>query len=204
MQTIISVIYTICGILYTALAGKGRVICYTFGITATCCYSYLAYDNQIYGNFLLNIGYYLPMQIIGIFAWNKNLKKDKKEIIKTKLSKKERLILAGITTKLCIIMVAFLKSSNDMTPVLDGITTILSVLGMYLTVKRCIEQWLIWIIVNSLAIIMWLKVSFSNHETYSTAIVWFVYLVMGIYFYRNWRKELSDINPRQTNLEPAS
>lgn len=204
MQTIISVIYTICGITYTALAGKGRVICYLFGITATCCYSYLAYDNQIYGNFLLNTGYYLPMQIIGIFAWNKNLKKDKKEIIKTKLSKKERLILTGITTKLCIVMVAFLKSSNDMTPGLDGITTILSVLGMYLTVKRCIEQWLVWIIVNSLAIIMWLKVSLSNHETYSTAIVWSIYLIMGIYFYFQWRNELSDIHTRQTNLESAS
>ncbi len=204
MQALISLTYTICGILYTALAGKGRVICYLFGITATCCYSYLAYNNDLYGNFLLNIGYYLPMQIIGIILWNRHLKKDKKEIIKTKLSKKERLILTGITTKLCIIMVAFLKTSNDTAPILDGITTILSILGMYLTVKRCIEQWLIWIIVNSLAIMMWLKVSMSNHETYSTVIVWSVYLVMGIYFYFQWRNELSDINTRQTNLESAS
>lgn len=204
MQALISIIYTICGILYTALAGKGRVICYTFGIIATCCYSYLTYKNQVYGNFLLNMGYYLPMQIIGIFAWNRNLKKDKKEIIKTKLSKKERIILCGITIKLCIIMVAFLKSSNDMTPILDGVTTILSVVAMYLTVKRCIEQWLIWIVVNSLTIMMWLKVSINNTATYPTVLVWCIYLAMGVYFYFKWKKELSHEYTGQTNLEPAS
>ena len=101
-------------------------------------------------------------------------------------------------------MVAFLKYSNDMTPILDGITTILSVLGMYLTVKRCIEQWLIWIIVNSLTIMMWLKVSINNTATYPTVLVWCIYLAMGVYFYFKWKKELSDINTRQTNLEPAS
>lgn len=196
MQTIISVIYTICGILYTALAGKGKVICYSFGITATCCYSFLAYQNHVYGNLLLNLGYYLPMQIIGIFEWQKHLKIDKNEIIKTRLRTKERLILSAITIPILSLTIIILNFSNDTTPLLDGITTTLSILGMYLTVKRCIEQWLVWTVVNSLTIIMWLKVSLSNHETYPTAIVWFVYLVMGLYFYHSWSKELSDINSR--------
>lgn len=198
MQTLISVIYTVCGILYTALAGKGRVLCYTFGIIATCCYSFLAYQNQVYGNLLLNIGYYLPMQILGIFEWNKHLKKDKKEIIKTRLSKGVNVFI--ITGLLIFAIIGALKISNDKAPFLDGITTTLSILGMYLTVKRCIEQWIIWIIVDLLAIIMWIKLSLTNHSTYSTIIVWSVYLVLGIYFYIQWKKELSNINPRESNL----
>ena len=196
MQALISIIYTICGILYTALAGKGRVMCYTFGIIATCCYSFLAYQNHLYGNFLLNICYYLPMQILGIFEWNKHLKTDKKEIIKTKLNKENRWILLLITIFISVTTILVLKVSNDNTPILDGITTVLSILGMYLTVKRCIEQWIVWIVVNTLAIIMWIKVSLANHNTYSTIVVWSVYLILGIYFYYQWKKELSDINPR--------
>lgn len=198
MQTLISVIYTICGILYTALAGKGRVVCYTFGVIATCCYSYLAYKNQVYGNLLLNIGYYLPMQILGIFEWRKHLKKDKNEIIKTRLSKGVNVFI--ITGLLLFAIIGLLKLSNDKSPFLDGITTTLSILGMYLTVKRCIEQWIIWIIVDLLAIIMWVKLSLTNHSTYSTIIVWSVYLLMGIYFYFQWKKELSDIDSRESNF----
>lgn len=200
MQVLISLTYTICGILYTALAGNGRVICYTFGIIATCCYSYLAFTNHIYGNFLLNIGYYLPMQILGIFEWNKHLKTDKKEIIKTKLSSKERIVLSIITIPICIAAALFLKSSNDNTPMLDAIITVLSVLGMYLTVKRCIEQWLVWTIVNSAAVIMWLKLSLTNHKTYSTIIVWSIYLILGIYFYYQWKKELSNIHSGESDF----
>ena len=191
MQTAISIIYTISGILYTFIAGRGKVYCYLFGIIAACCYSYLAFQNHIFGNFLLNIGYYLPMQIIGIFEWKKHLKKDKQEIIKQNLANKERFFLGSISVIACIILVSYLSHSKETTPLLDGITTVLSILGMYLTVKRCIEQWLIWIIVNSLTIIMWIKLSLKNTQTYSTIIVWTIYLILGIYFYIQWRKELT-------------
>lgn len=191
MQTAISIIYTISGILYTFVAGRGKVYCYLFGIIATCCYSYLAFQNHIFGNFLLNIGYYLPMQIIGIFEWKKHLKKDKQEIIKQNLTNKERFFLGSISVIVCIILASYLNYSKETTPLLDGITTVLSILGMYLTVKRCIEQWIIWIIVNSLTIIMWIKLSLKNTQTYSTIIVWTIYLILGIYFYIQWRKELT-------------
>lgn len=191
MQTAISIIYTISGILYTFIAGRGKVCCYLFGIIATCCYSYLAFLNHIFGNFLLNIGYYLPMQIIGIFEWKKHLKKDKQEIIKRTLNNKELIFLGSISITACLVLVACLSHSKETTPLLDSITTVLSILGMYLTVKRCIEQWIIWIIVNSLTIIMWIKLSLKNTQTYSTIIVWTIYLILGIYFYIQWRKELT-------------
>ena len=131
------------------------------------------------------------MQIIGIFEWKKHLKKDKQEIIKQNLTNKERFFLGSISVIACIILVSYLNYSKETTPLLDGITTVLSILGMYLTVKRCIEQWLIWIIVNSLTIIMWIKLSLKNTQTYSTIIVWTIYLILGIYFYIQWRKELT-------------
>ena len=82
-DSIVAIISAICGILYTILAGKGKISCYLFGLTGTCFYSYLAFKNALFGNLLLYIGYYLPMQIIGIFQWKKHLKKSNNEIIKT-------------------------------------------------------------------------------------------------------------------------
>ena len=60
---------------------------------------------------------------------------------------------------------------------------------MYLTVKRCVEQWLIWMIVNSLSLIMWLKIVISGTMVFATVIMWSVYLVLAIYFYFKWKKE---------------
>lgn len=190
MQTAISLIYTTCAILYTILAGKGRVICFCFGIIATLCYSYITFKNHLFGNCLLNLGYYLPMQVLGVFEWNKHLKSDKNEIIKTFLPKKERKTLALITFPIVVSAIIILYFSKDKCPILDGITTVLSMLAMYLTVKRCIEQWIVWIIVNLLTIIMWLKVSLTNHSTYFTIIVWTTYFVIGVYFYYSWKKEV--------------
>ena len=81
----VAVISAFCGILYSFFAGKGKIYCYMFGLSGTFCYSWLAFDNALWGNLLLYAGYYFPMQIVGIFSWRKNLKKGELEKIHTHL-----------------------------------------------------------------------------------------------------------------------
>ena len=95
------------GLTYTILAGKGKISCFFFGLQGTLCYSYLSFENAIYGNMLLYMGYYFPMQILGIFKWKNNLKKDNNEIKKTMLSNKERFLLSFITIISTIVLVLF-------------------------------------------------------------------------------------------------
>ena len=182
------------GITYTFLAGKGNPICYLFGITGSSFYGYLAFHNALWGNLLLYMGYYIPMQVIGFFKWNSHLKKGRSEIIKTSLSKKEKIILSFITIILTIIAIIVLYYTHDKNPIIDGITTVFSLAGMYLTVKRAIEQWCIWIFVNGLSAIMWGMIAFSGEKVYSTVIMWSVYFLLGIYFYFCWKKELTQNN----------
>ena len=136
------------------------------------------------------MGYYLPMQIIGYFKWNKNLKENKQEIVKITLPKKELFILLFLLTCLTFVVYFILISVNDKHPLLDSITTVFSIGGMYLTVRRAIEQWLFWLIVNTLSLIMWIEVALSGVKVYSTIIMWTVYLFLAIYFYSCWKKEI--------------
>ena len=189
-DSIISVISAICGILYTIIAGKGKISCYFFGLLGTSFYGYLAYHNALYGNLILYMGYYFPMQILGIFQWKKHLKKSTNEIIKTKLSPKELVYLSVIGCLACFVFSMFLKTLNDTHPYIDGITTVLSILGMYMTVKRVIEQWIVWMIVNALSVYMWLNIAIQGEKVYATVIMWFVYFVLAIYFYKKWKQEL--------------
>ncbi len=189
-DSIIAIISAVCGILYTVMAGKGKITCYLFGLSGSGCYSYLAFSNALYGNLILYLCYYIPMQTLGIFKWKNNLKKETNEIVKTQLSNKDRIKLFIITSLISIMAILALDYFNDSQPIKDGITTVFSIVGMYLTVKRCIEQWLIWIVVNGLSFIMWLNAVMHGAKAYATVIMWGFYFIAAIYFYYTWKKEL--------------
>lgn len=188
----IAVISAFCGILYTVIAGKGKISCYFFGLSGSWCYVILSFGNALWGNMLLYLFYYIPMQVLGIFKWKQNLKSDTKEIVKIRLSTKIRikLIILGILGSILTSLILYY--CNDKSPVTDGISTFLSILGMYLTVRRAIEQWVVWMIVNGISALMWLNLVAHGVKTYSTVIMWSVYFILAIYFYFEWRKELKN------------
>ena len=194
----IALVSAFCGISYTIMAGKGIPACYLIGVVGSFFYSYLSFKSALWGNLLLYAGYYIPMQVLGFFRWNKHLKPDKNEIVKIRLTNHQRakLVLAGILVSCAAIII--LIYTGDKSPYIDGVTTIFSIFGMYLTVKRAIEQWVVWIIVNALSLIMWLKIALSGVMVYSTVIMWAVYLGLAFYFYMLWTKEL---NSSKSNAE---
>lgn len=189
-DSIVAVCSALCGILYTIIAGKGKISCYFFGLAGSFCYIWLSVSNHLWGNALLYLAYYIPMQIYGIFSWKNNLKRESAEIIKTNLSFSGRIkfLLFGILGALITIFI--LNYFNDGSPVIDGITTFLSILGMYFTVKRLIEQWIIWIVVNGLSFLMWLNIILNGTKAMSTLVMWGVYFILAIYFYFLWKKEI--------------
>ena len=189
-DSIYAIISAICGITYTFIAGKGLPICYLYGVTGSSFYSLLAFQNSLWGNLLLYACYYIPMQILGYFRWNKNLKNGGNDIIKIKLPKKELFTLLVILFFLSILVYFILSYYKDAHPLLDSITTVFSIGGMYLTVRRAIEQWIFWMGVNALSLAMWLDVALDGAKVYSTIIMWGVYLFLAIYFYIIWRKEI--------------
>ena len=186
----IAIISAICGITYTYIAGKGNPICYLFGVTGSFFYCWLSFQNHLWGNLILYAAYYLPMQIVGFFRWNKNLKSGEKTIVKIKLSKLELSRIVSILFIITFFVYVTLVLSHDTHPILDSLTTVFSLGGMYLTVRRAIEQWLFWMGVNLLSLSMWFIVALSGAKVYSTIIMWLVYLILAIYFYIEWKKEL--------------
>lgn len=187
----IALISAICGISYTILAGKGKISCYFFGLCGTLCYSFISYKNQLFGNLALYFLYYFPMQIFGIFKWKKHLKKDSQEIEKTKLSQKERNIYLVIALTFSTLVSIILWKLNDQNPIFDAITSVFSIIGLLLTIKRCIEQWYVWFIVNGLSTIMWIQAYLNGSKCFATILMWATYLVLSIYFLQTWKKEIA-------------
>lgn len=188
----VALVSAVCGISYSILAGKGKISCYLFGLCGTFCYSYISFKNALYGNLALYVLYYFPMQVLGIFKWKKHLKKDVQEIVKTKLSNKERSVYLIFAVILSLITYFILKYLGDLNPLIDSITSVFSVIGLILTVKRCIEQWYVWFIVNALSTVMWVEAYLNGSNCFATILMWAVYLVLSVYFLYTWNKEIKN------------
>lgn len=190
----IALMSAICGISYSILAGKGKISCYFFGLCGTFCYSYIAFKNALYGNLALYILYYFPMQILGIFKWKKHLKKETQEIIKTQLNTKDKLAFLSIAILGTMALYLVLQYLHDQSPIIDALTSVLSIIGLILTVKRCIEQWYVWFIVNGLSAIMWIKAYLNGSNCFATILMWITYFILSIYFLYTWHKDLKENN----------
>ena len=191
-DNIIGIISAVTGTLYTMFAGKGKISCYFFGIINTLTYGYIAYTQKIYGDMMLNLAVYLPMMFVGIAMWKRRLNEEC-SIIKSTLPGRARLILIGMNIVAIIVYAAVLRFLEAAQPLVDSTTTVLSVTAMVLTLKRCIEQWILWTAVNALSVIMWFRVFFSTGGTSAAVLIWWmIMLVSGIIFYIQWRRSLPE------------
>ena len=68
---------------------------------------------------------------------------------------------------------------------LDSITTALSLTGMLLLARRKLENWIYWIIADIIYIPLYIY-----KELYPTSLQFFIFLILAILGYRNWKKEL--------------
>jgi nicotinamide mononucleotide transporter len=66
----------------------------------------------------------------------------------------------------------------------DGISTALSVVAMWLLVKKFYQQWIFWIIVEPLVVLTSIQA-----EMYFTAVLYLFYTVIAIMGYFKWKKE---------------
>ena len=177
------------GIFYTLLAGKGKISCYLFGIVNSLLYGWLSYKAKLYGEVMLNLGWYFPMMFVGLFFWGKNLG-NSQIIRKTTLGVKGKIICYALSLVGIAVYAIILYWMKDSQPILDSATTILSVTAMILTVKRCADQWIIWTIVNILSVWMWFREFQLNGQSVALLAMWVVALANGIIFYFQWYKDI--------------
>ena len=92
-DTALGMTAAVTGMMYTILAGKGKLACFVFGLVNAPLYAYMAFEAGYYGDFSMNI-YYFAMMVPGLLAWKRNRADDPETgIIRTRLSSKARVRL---------------------------------------------------------------------------------------------------------------
>lgn len=176
-------IAAISGIFCVVLCAKGKKEQYIWGVINVIGYIIIAFINKYYGEVMLNMIYYLPSQFIGYFLWNKHQNKEKNKVIGRRLNLKKSIILLMLCT-FCIFgykLILDLLGGNS--TLLDSASTMISVVANTLMLLRYREQWLLWIVIDTITVVMWMIAG-----DYIMVTMWMVYLMNAFYGYYNWTK----------------
>lgn len=186
------IIAALTGMMYTLLAGKGKISCYAFGLVNTPLYAYTAWRCGYYGDAALNI-YYFAMMFAGIASWRRYRHEDaKRGVVKTRLSARGRTILAAALLSCTAALWAILLAAGGSRPFCDALTNTLSVAAMVLTVRRAVEQWTMWIAVDAIEVFMWWKVWAESGNSVSLLSMWMLFLANGIWLRHKWLADMHE------------
>lgn len=187
-DSIMGIISAVSGVACVVLTGKGKLSAYTFGLINSILYGIIAFNAKLYGETMLNILYYVPMQFVGFYIWNKHMSEENHEVIKLHMSNKIRLIwlLAMITGTVAYGYI--LKLLGDTMPFVDSFTTVSSIIAMIVSVKMFAEQWWIWIAVDIFSVYMWWCNFSAGSDNIATLLMWIIYLGNAIIMCIKWER----------------
>ena len=188
-DTVIGILASLTGVTCVILCGMGKVSNYFFGTINVLLYAIVAWNAKYYGDVMLNLFYYFPTNMIGWVAWIKHMDKEKNEVYKKRMTWKQDVILALISVVGVLGYSYVLKLLGGNLPIVDSMSTVFSVIAQILMIKRFMEQWIIWIIVDIVSVIMWIAAFFNGGESIAVLIMWSVFLVNAVIMFVKWLKE---------------
>lgn len=184
-DSVLGIISGISGVISVVLCAKGKISFYFVGFIQTITYLILAWQNKFYGEVAENV-FYLVTMVWGIFVWKKNMQKneDGTQDIKAKKFNWWKWVLSILGTVIATLIMGYiLDSIGSNQAYLDASTNVMAIFAQLLMVWRYREQWIWWIVIDIICIIMWFNV--GNWSMVAMYIAWTINALYGWY---NWSK----------------
>lgn len=184
----IGIVSSITGVVCVVMTAKGKLLAYPFGVVNCVLYAYVSYLATYYGETMLNLLYYLPLQFYGFAVWRKHIDSATCELVRRRMTIKNRVMTAMIMAIGVFVYGCVLTRMGDKMPFVDSFTTVASVVAMWISIKRYAEQWVIWIAIDVMTIWMWYVNYSTGNANIATLLMWVVFLMNAVYGLAKWWK----------------
>ncbi len=182
---------TLTGLLAVILNARGKIINWFFGIISVATAAILFYNTQLYADLFLQI-YFVATNIYGWYLWRKN-RIENVVLDVAYLNKNERAYWGvGIVFSYLAVYV-FIKNVHLIFPVYftvpaaypvaDCSIWVLSMAGNFLSAKKKIESWYLWILVDILAPII-----YFYKDLKFIALEYLIFLAIATYGLIEWER----------------
>jgi nicotinamide mononucleotide transporter len=127
--------------------------------------------------------YYLGMAVFGWYQW-RFAKAGSDSLQVSMWSVQQHLVALTFIVLLTLISEYFLNSGTDARlPFLDSFTTWASVVTTYMVTRKVLENWIYWLVIDSLSIYLYI-----DRELYFTALLFVAYIVIVFFGWFSWLK----------------
>jgi nicotinamide mononucleotide transporter len=173
---ILEVIAVVFSIFYTVLITYENILCWPAAIIASIIFIYLVYAKRLIAETVLHV-FYLLAAIYGWVMWGTS---DGFEVNTYGVSTNILIIVGGI---LLIIPSGYLlkRFSSAALPYVDSFTTIFSFMATYMMAHMVLENWLYWIVIDSVSVFM-----YARRGLYIASGLFVIYTILAINGYFSW------------------
>ena len=170
------------GIGYLLLAMRESSLCWYCAFFSTALYVWIFGDVSLYMESALNV-YYMAMAVYGWLQWQRG-GADKSGVKIIRWTARQHILGVAIILAASITS-GYLLSSNTAAklPYLDSFTTWGSVFTTIMVAQKVLENWLYWIVINSVSIYLYIDRGLDQ-----TAAMFFLYLLLATIGFLTWKK----------------
>ena len=171
-------------IAYLLLAVKENILCWLFALLSTAIYTILFWDVSLLMESALNV-YYMAMAVYGWQQWTRGGSNGggKHALAIRPMSGKQHVVVIAAIAILSLVSGYLLgEHSSAVWPYVDSFTTWASVITTYLVARKYLENWLYWIVIDSVSIPLYIDRGLNL-----TALLFVAYVVIAVIGYFKWR-----------------
>lgn len=182
--------------LATWLTVRNSILCWPTNIVAAGFYLVVFTNERLYAGALLQL-IYIGLSLYGWWEW-KYGDPNAAELPITRAPATALIwptVLCGVATT--AVSLLLMKWTNADYPVLDTILTGLSLLATWMTARKYVENWVVWIVADLLYIAM-----FTAKQLWITAALNVIFCIFAVLGYRLWI-QLS-VAPPQVSLPDST
>jgi len=178
------------------LSAKNKIISWPIGIVGVVLYMFLFFQIRLYSDFFEQI-YYLITGFWGWWLWahpGKVQDEDRDKELKIGYYSKNTNTLSILGMILMSMVVGYFMSKIHLIwpvifgqaasyPYWDGLTTVISFVANFYLMKRKIENWYLWIIVDVIGVIL-----YYSKGVIFLSLLYFLFLLNAFRGYFEWKK----------------
>jgi nicotinamide mononucleotide transporter len=178
-------IAVVAGIIYVVLAALRQPLCWPAGILSSVLYININFKIGLNLDAVLQI-YYCIIGAYGWWLWVKKKNNNASASDVQRMPKKLWLLLLSICTPVALLLgFAQQKLTSSPAPFADAVLTVISFAATWMTARKYLENWLIWIAADFCYILLYAQRGYAL-----TAVLFLIYTFTALAGYIAWKKQL--------------
>ncbi len=174
---------TVLAFVYVVLEVKGSIYLWVFGVLSGLAYTFVFGGAKLYASMGIQV-YYVFAAVYGYFVWRKQELVGDEEIEIGNVPREQWAKLSVLLLLIVAGIYIILRLTDTPSAWGEAIVNGLSVLALWMLTKKYRQHWLMWIVVNMMATVL-----YYSEALYATAILYICFTGLSVLGWFVWRKK---------------